>query len=140
MKLFLRSLTIMTLAIAFAPVAAFSGEAEDLAVKTAGEWLELVDKGEYEASWEEAAALLKSVVTVEQWRQALNAARKPFGELESRELKIAEYATSLPGAPDGEYVVIQFDTSFSKKESAVETITPMKDDDGVWRVSGYYIK
>ena len=140
MKPFLRSLTIMTLVLFFAPVAAFSGEAEDLAVKAAEEWLALVDQGEYEASWEEAAALFKSVVTVEQWRQALNAARKPFGELESRELKNAEYSTSLPGAPDGEYVVIQFDTSFSKKESAVETITPMKDDDGVWRVSGYYIK
>lgn len=134
------SLTIMTLVLAFAPVAAFSGDAEDQAVNVAEEWLALVDQGEYEASWEEAAALFKSAVTVEQWRQALNAARKPFGELVMRELKTAEYATSLPGAPDGEYVVIQFDTSFSKKESAVETITPMKDDDGVWRVSGYYIK
>ena len=135
-----RSLTVMILVLAFVPVAAISGEAEDQAVKAAEEWLALVDQGEYEASWEEAAALFKSVVTVEQWRQALNTARKPFGELKSRELKNAEYATSLPGAPDGEYVVIQFDTSFSKKESAVETITPMKDEDGAWRVSGYYIK
>ena len=140
MKAAVRSLTIMTLVLVFAPLAVFSGEAEDQAIEAAEEWLALVDQGEYEASWEEAAALFKSVVTVDQWRQALNAARKPFGELKSRELKNAEYATSLPGAPDGEYVVIQFDTSFSKKESAVETITPMKDDDGVWRVSGYYIK
>ena len=25
-------------------------------------------------------------------------------------------------------------------EEAVETVTPMKDEDGVWRVSGYYVK
>jgi len=48
--------------------------------------------------------------------------------------------TSMPGAPDGEYVVIQFESSFANKESAVETVTPMKGEDGVWRVSGYYIK
>ena len=48
--------------------------------------------------------------------------------------------TSLPGAPDGEYVVIQFDTSFTNKKVAVETVTPMKDEDGIWRVSGYYVK
>ncbi len=48
--------------------------------------------------------------------------------------------TSLPGAPDGEYVVIQYNTEFENKKVAIETITPMLDDDGKWRVSGYYIK
>ena len=47
---------------------------------------------------------------------------------------------SLPGAPDGEYVVLQFDTSFANKKEAVETVTPMLDKDGKWKVSGYYIK
>jgi hypothetical protein len=36
--------------------------------------------------------------------------------------------------------VIQYDSVFANKASAVETITPMLDADGVWRVSGYYIK
>ena len=31
-------------------------------------------------------------------------------------------------------------TVFEKKASAVETITPMLDPDGVWRVSGYFIR
>ncbi|MEW6584469.1 MAG: DUF4019 domain-containing protein, partial [Nitrospirota bacterium] len=54
-------------------------------------------------------------------------------------VKSKKYATSLPGAPDGEYVVIEFETSFENKKSAVETVTPMMDS-GKWRVSGYYIK
>lgn len=58
----------------------------------------------------------------------------------SRELKSKQYATSLPGAPDGEYVVIQFKTAFENKKSVVETITPMLDKDKKWRVSGYFIK
>jgi hypothetical protein len=37
-------------------------------------------------------------------------------------------------------VILLFDASFEKKQSAVETVTPMKDADGEWRVSGYYIK
>ena len=44
------------------------------------------------------------------------------------------------GAPDGEYVVIQFSASFAHKKSALETITPMLEKDGKWRVSGYYMK
>jgi hypothetical protein len=46
----------------------------------------------------------------------------------------------LFGPPDGEYVVIQFETSFENKKSAIETVTPMLDQDGKWRVSGYFIK
>ena len=30
---------------------------------------------------------------------------------------------ALPGAPDGEYVVIQFETAFQNKARAVETVT-----------------
>jgi len=37
-------------------------------------------------------------------------------------------------------VVIQFDSSFEHKQTAVETVTPMLDTDGKWRVSGYFIK
>jgi hypothetical protein len=48
--------------------------------------------------------------------------------------------TRLPAAPDGNYVVLKYDTSFENKKSATETIAPMLDKDGKWRVSGYYIK
>ena len=49
------------------------------------------------------------------------------------------YTTSLPGAPDGEYVVLQYESEFQRKKYAIETVTPMLDD-GQWRVSGYYIR
>ena len=69
----------------------------------------------------------------------INHARGPFGDVKSRELQGAKFATSLLGAPDGEYVVIQFKTGFANKADSVETITPMKAD-GNWKVSGYFIK
>jgi ribosomal protein S17E len=37
-------------------------------------------------------------------------------------------------------VVIQFDASFENKKSAIETVTPMLDKDGKWRVAGYYVE
>jgi hypothetical protein len=70
----------------------------------------------------------------------MQAVRKPLGKLVTRKVKTKTYRTSLPGAPDGEYVVIEFETSFENKKWAVETVTPMMDKDGKWRVSGYYIK
>jgi hypothetical protein len=118
----------------------WAGENEDAAVKAAESWLRLVDQGDYAESWKETASLFRSAVTEAKWEESMVGARKPLGSIRSRKLKSAQYATEIPGAPDGQYVVIQFDTSFSNKASAVETITPMKDTDGEWRVSGYFIK
>jgi hypothetical protein len=113
---------------------------EDLAQQSADAWLALVDSGKYADSWQEASQLFKAHVTKEQWQDALRATRDPLGKMLSRKLKSATYKTTLPGAPDGEYVVLQYESSFEHKQSAVETVTPMLDKDGKWRVSGYYIK
>lgn len=115
-------------------------EAEKLALESAGAWLELVDTGEYGASWQEAAGYFKSAVPKDGWEQAIAGVRSPLGAVVSRKVKSKTYATALPGAPDGEYVVIQYDTDFENKRSAVETVTPMRESDGTWRISGYYVK
>ena len=113
---------------------------EEEAQKAAEQWLALADTGDFSGSWNTAAGYFKAAVSSEQWQQSLNAVRKPLGDLVSRKLKNATYTRTLPGAPDGEYVVLQFETSFANKKTAVETVTPMLDKDGKWRVSGYYIK
>ena len=113
---------------------------EDAAQAAADSWLKLVDTANYDASWEQAAEVFKGAVTKDQWTQTAAGVRTPLGKLISRKLKSREYTEQLPGAPDGKYVVIQFDTVFENKAEAIETVTPMLDPDGVWRVSGYFIR
>jgi len=110
------------------------------ALAAANAWLPLVDSENYTGSWENSAKLFQAAVSKEQWVQAMEGARKPLGKNISRKLKSKEYHTSMPGAPDGEYVVIKFTASFENKKNAIETVTPMLDTDGMWRVSGYYMK
>lgn len=114
--------------------------AEKEATRAANKWLALVDEGSYSKSWDVAASYFKAAVTKDQWQASLSSVRKPLGKVHYRTLKHQKYTTSLPGAPDGEYVVIQFATRFQNKKSAIETITPMRDKDGKWRVAGYYIR
>jgi len=115
-------------------------DAEKAAVQAAEHWLALVDAEKYEESWDESATLFRKAITKEDWGNRLGVSRGLFGKLVARKVKSAEYHTALPGAPDGEYVVIQFETSFANKKESIETVTPMKDKDGKWRVSGYFIK
>ena len=133
---------LVVIGLFFAVIPAIDGspEKEQAAVASAKKWLNMVDQGKYVESWMEAATLFRNAATQEQWKQSLQAVRKPLGKLLSRKLTTKTYRTTLPGAPDGDYVVIEFETSFENKKSAVETVTPMIDKDGKWYVSGYYIK
>ena len=103
-------------------------------------WLAGIDAGNYAQSWKDAAKFFQTSITEAAWSAALAKARKSLGEVKSRKLLNAKSAKSLPGAPDGEYVVMQFDTSFVAKEKAVETVTFMKEPDGTWKAAGYFIK
>lgn len=120
---------------------AVAGQSHERSAQQAAEsWLALTDSGKFAESWEQAGEIFRAAVAKDQWIRTVSAVRTPLGNLLSRRLKNVRYTTTLPGAPDGQYVVIQYDTVFERKKEAVETITPMLEKDGKWRVSGYYIK
>jgi hypothetical protein len=134
---------LLTLGVRPVPVKATQPEEQAVKVaakKAAQDWLTLLDQGRYGRSWETAAELFKAAVNKGQWSAKLRLIGKSLGKVVSRELVGATFTRTLPGAPDGDYVVIQYKTEFEKKNSAVETVTPMLDPDGVWRVSGYFIR
>jgi hypothetical protein len=125
--------------LAALPARADNNVAITKAQTAAKAWLTLTDTGKYGLSWDTAAALLQASITKPDFEKALRTARSPLGALKSRTVKSTTFTRTLPGAPDGEYVVIQYTTQFANKSSAIETITPMHEKDGSWRVSGYYI-
>jgi hypothetical protein len=91
-----------------------AGAKPDAAKKAAEEWLALIDSGKYGESYDAAASAFKSAVT-------------------------RDNTESLPNAPAGKYVVIQYDTDFAAGQT-IETVVPMLDAGGAWKVSGYFVK
>ncbi|HEU4852649.1 MAG TPA: DUF4019 domain-containing protein [Telluria sp.] len=103
-------------------------------------WLAMTDSAKYGESWDKGGAMMQAVVTKAQWEAALAQVRTPLGAVKERTLTSARFTKTLPGAPEGEYVVVTYATSFENKPGMTETVIPMKDKDGAWRVSGYFIK
>jgi uncharacterized protein DUF4019 len=75
----------------------------------------------------------------DQWVGMVKGVRGPLGSVKSRDVKTVTPAKSLPGAPDGDYTVIQYQTSYQNKADAVETLT-LVNDSGNWRCAGYFIR
>lgn len=109
------------------------------AVTAMTKWLHVIDAAKYSESWEEASSYFRRAVPRERWIEGMEGTRKPLGDLVKRYIKSADYRTSLPGAPDGQYFVIQFGASFSGKADAVETVTAVREG-GAWKAAGYFIK
>ena len=136
----LASLVVLAAALASSSASGQQPDAVHAAVDAANRWLALADAGNGAATWDQAAALFQAAVTKAAWSDALGHARQPLGAVTSRKMASAAFTRSLPGAPDGEYVVIKYDTRFEHKAQAVETVVPMRDRDGRWKVSGYFVK
>ncbi|WP_027863573.1 DUF4019 domain-containing protein [Massilia alkalitolerans] len=131
---------VLSLAVCVQPAIAQESATSTQAAAVAAEaWLPLVDGGDYAASWSRTAASFRSLVTQQQWNEAMRKTRAPYGAVRSRSFLRAHHTTSLPNAPAGEYVVIQYQTEFANK-AGVETVVPMREPDGSWKVSGYYIR
>lgn len=128
----------LLLAIGSAGVAA--QDADTKAARTAVDnWLKLIDSESYATSWDEAAAGFKNELPSERWQKAVRSARAPFGPIKQRTFKSAMPTKNPPGAPPGDYMIIQFDSVFEKATST-EHVTVVREQDGAWRVAGYFVK
>jgi hypothetical protein len=114
--------------------------AQDDAQAAAAAWLTLTDGGSYADSWDAAASLFHQQITKDGWVTLLKSGLPVFGKVVTRKLKTTTFTRILPGAPDGEYVVILYDTQFANTGAAVETLATVLEPGGTWKVCGYHIK
>jgi hypothetical protein len=124
----------------YAQEAASVSAATAAATDAANKWLAVMDAGQTAAAWDAAAPMMQTAVTRETWSSVGSQVRAPLGAVKLRQQGSAGYTRTLPNAPQGEYVVIQYNTDFANRAGAVETVVPMRQPDGSWKVSGYFVR
>ncbi len=128
------------------PQAESNSAAESAAVTAADKWLLVHDGGEYGKSWYEAGEWMRETTPKQVWLEQIAPQRRLMGKLVSRAVESTRYATSFPGRPDGEYVMVQYKTVFEKKRAAAEVIVVSLEkegedgEDGTWRIVAYIIR
>ena len=134
----------IALAMMFAlPVAAVHAQETDhskAGVAAAEAWLKLADAGKGPETWNAAGTAFRAAVSADQWSGMLQGARTPLGELKSRSLTNARYTRTLPGAPQADYVVIQYGATYANRPGATETVVTAREADGSWKVVTYMVQ
>ena len=127
-------------AVGSSPTPAIQNGGETAAKAAADVWLAPVDDNRYEPAYQSAASIFQKLIAKEQWIKLAGNGRNLLGRSRSRTVQDTKFSTTMPGAPDGQYVVVHYQTSFEKKATATETVTTLLDSDGQWKVCGYFIR
>ena len=114
-------------------------EKAEAATAAAEQFLEMIDAGQYDRSWEVASAPLREKVNRKEWSENLSKARTKVGPIVEREQEKAVYSTMAQDQPEGEFIVLTYTASFKNVQGVTETVTVMLDGSN-WRVAGYFIQ
>jgi len=110
------------------------------ATAAAFEFLQRIDNNDFEEARKEGATLLKERETLIGWVEKLRGVRNSLGSVIEREQIEVSYSTSAKDSPDGEYVMLTFNSQYQKRVAVSETVIVMLDKNRGWRVAGYFFK
>ena len=106
----------------------------------ARDWLVLIDRGEAPASWNAAGKRFQAAMPLSGWADTLRKERIPLGAVGSRAALRTSFQKQFAGVPEGDYALVGFETSFAERPQGHETVTLEREDDGNWRVVGYFVR
>ncbi len=106
------------------------------ATAQAAHWLDTLDAGDYGATWNDAAAVMKEGRNLDDWIADVGAPRAKLGTPVARNLQRADFATTVRGGPRGQYVTATYLSQFATPPAVLETVL-LTFADGRWRIAGY---
>lgn len=109
------------------------------AAKAAQDYVQLIDQGRYAESWTSGAKIFQGTITQKEWETALKMARKRLGDVKSRTVKDERPAWDPKGLPKGPYMVVEYNTSFTRAPQSGELLTLMREPNGSWKVLTYQV-
>lgn len=108
------------------------------ATQVATHWLAALDGGEYAATWDDLAAVMRAGRQQEDWISEVAGPRAMLGKALIRELQRTRFTTTVRGGPEGKYVIATYLSQFSKAPPTVETLLLVFDGER-WRIGGYQV-
>ncbi len=111
--------------------------AEREAQAAATEWLTLVEDGDFEDSWEAAAAPFRERIEEEQWEERGERLRDSLRARSRRTRSMVQYRDSLRDISGGPFVILTYRSSF--EGGRVEEVLVTVREDATWKVTGYQV-
>ena len=99
----------------------------------------LIDQGRLEAAYAGASPLLHLTRDQQEWITDVTRLRQILGPVQQRTLKAVRAVSTFPQLPDGDYLVVQYESRMERKQQAAEIILLKKQESG-WIVCAYSVR
>jgi hypothetical protein len=104
-------------------------------------FLSIVDNQVYSGAWLEAGGLMHDIVPKEVWAAGIRAIRQNLGSVRTRKVSGHQSTDRLPAGTGGEFMIIRYQTQFSRQPNSKETVTLIRESPlGLWKVVSYSIR
>ena len=98
-----------------------------------------IDAQNYQAAYQSGSKFLHLTAPESQWVSETERTREILGSTQQRKLIAVKSISTYPGLPDGEYMLVFFETKMENKAKAAEVLL-MAQIDGAWKVCSYHLK
>jgi len=105
----------------------------------AGQFVCRLDAGDYSGAWMALDAHARLLKTAQDWQRYQAAIRSAYGPLQQRRFRSLDHRGTYSQHPDGDYVVVCFDSRFADKQAAIETVVLRQEPAGAVSIIAYYI-
>jgi len=96
-------------------------------------WLNLIDTEHFAESWQPLGKKLKAKYSESTWGSALHPLLSQTGKVKKRTFRSVSYSD-----PQGESVIVEFDSSFTNASVTKEIVT-LAQEDGQWKIVSYSV-
>lgn len=102
-------------------------------------WLAFINDRNWAEGWRNASEMMRSQISQDLFTTSMTSAHSMLGKVVSRKFVRARATKSLPGAPDGDYELLEFKSEYEKKADAIDTVVVVKEGSG-WKVAGFFTR
>jgi hypothetical protein len=108
------------------------------AEKSAREFLAMIDRGEFDRTWDLAGPALRDQTSKFTWTNMLKLTSKTLAGGSTRDLEGFGFSTKIDAnVPVGDYVLVQF-KGVSDRITTTEKVV-MQRDQSKWKIIGYFV-
>jgi len=109
------------------------------AEKTAINWLRKLNNKQYKDCWNMLSETTQSQSNFKEWNAYFSIELMPeLGDFISRKYYLAEIEKELEGLPEGTYVTVRYQSTYTNTDSAEEIIMLTQLQNGQWSILSFF--
>jgi hypothetical protein len=109
------------------------------ALAKAESFVVILDNRNYGEAYLQSSDLLKLRTPQKEWIEQQKTAFHLLGDVQKRQLMAVKARDIYPGLPDGNYLIVCFETRTAHKARAIEVVL-LREEETDWRVCNYSIR